>query len=77
MKPEQTATLVVAGVLIASAADLVLHRDKIRRSLHGQQQHYSTKHRGPVSRLAHAVAAHTFTGRLLGRALERAPAHRS
>ena len=70
-KSEVTAVTVIAGVLVAGTADLVIHHDKIRRSLQGQQQHYATKDRGAVSRLAHALASQTVTGRLLTGALQQ------
>ncbi len=70
-KSEVTATVVIAGVVIAGTADLMIHHKKIRRSLRGQEQHYATKDRGAVSRLAYALASQTFTGRLLTTALQQ------
>lgn len=70
-KSEVTATMVIAGVVIAGTADLMIHHKKIRRSLRGQEQHYATKDRGTVSRLAHALASQTVTGRLLTGALQQ------
>jgi hypothetical protein len=70
-KTEISLAMAAAGVLIAGAADLVIHHEKIRQSLHGQEQHYATRHRGPLTRLAHALAAQTFTGRLVMEARQR------
>lgn len=55
---------VVAGVLIVGAADIVVHRGKIQQSMRGQEHHYTTKHRGPLSRFGHALASQTFTGKM-------------
>ena len=70
-KTEVTVSSVVAGVIIAGAADLVLHREKIRQSMRGQEHHYLTNHRGSASRFVHALASQTVTGRLASWAFQR------
>ena len=70
-KNEIVMTSVVAGVVVAGATDIVLNFEKIRRSMWGQEQHYLTKNRGPVSRLAHAWASQTAMGRAASWAFQR------
>ena len=68
---EKVVAAVVAGLAAAAAADVVMNRDKIRRSMEGQKQHYKTKDRSPVTQLAHALAAHTTTGKAMNWAFDR------
>lgn len=64
-KSEAALTAFVAGVVVAGAADIVIHREKIRLSMLGQENHFATKDRGTFSRMAHALASQTATGRAL------------
>ncbi len=73
---EKVVAAVVAGLAAAAAADVVMHRDKIQRSMEGQKQHYKTKDRSTAARLAHALAAHTATGRAMNWAFDRVASRR-
>jgi len=68
---EKLASAVAVGFVVAAITDLVIHRQNIRRSLRGQKQHYLTKDRNPIHRLAHALASQTATGQVASEALHK------
>ena len=70
-KEKKIVSAVVTGLAIAGAVDIIVHRNNIKLSILGQQQHYKTKDRSPISQIAHALASQTSTGRALGWALQR------